>query len=318
MQKRRQFMKNLGVTTAGVLAARNIFAIPKNPQAKKRLKIGVISDLHHMQFGQDEVARLRGFMDEVIKAEPDFIIQCGDFCRPQKSDGIMAEWNRFKGLKYHVLGNHDMDVCSKETIMKFWNMPERYYSFDLEGYHFVVMDRNFLKKDDGTLADYDNSNWGPLPSPKRSFTDQEQLNWLKSDLEAAKFPFIVFMHQPVFLSDYFDELGNADEILKIFDQANFAAKKQGKTSGVTAVFMGHDHDDRYGVRNGVHYFIVNSATYVYSDKAHFYTDPLFAFITLDPSGKLVVEGRSTTYRPEVPEMIQSRFPSRITDRKLDL
>ena len=318
MQHRRHFIKNVGLAAAGVLTAQSVFAIPANIQSKKELRIGMISDLHHMQFGQDEVVRLKGFMDEVVKTSPDFIIQCGDFCRPTKAEGIMSEWNRFKGQKYHVLGNHDMDVCSKETIMKFWDMPKRYYSFDRDGYHFVVMDRNFLKQDDGSLVDYNTSNWGPLPAPKRSFTDQEQLNWLKKDLDETNFPVIVFMHQPVFLSDYYDELGNADEILKIFDQVNYTAAKAKKSSKVTAVFMGHDHDDRYGERNGVHYFIINSATYVYNKKAHFYTDPLFAFITLDPSGKLIIEGRSTTYKPGVPEIIQATFPSKISDRNLKL
>lgn len=318
MEQRRRFIKKIGFIATAALTSSSVFAIPVNKQSAKKLRFGLISDLHHLQFGQDEVPRLKSFMDEVVKTKPDFIIQCGDFCRAQKSDGIMAEWNRFDGPKYHVLGNHDMDLCSKETIMKFWDMPKRYYSFDQGGYHFVVMDRNFLKKDDGTLVDYNTSNWGPLPAPKRSFTDKEQLNWLKEDLAAAKFPVVVLMHQPVFLSDYFDEIGNADEILKIFDQANFNAKKRGRIAKVTAVFMGHDHDDRYGERNGVHYFIVNSASYVYQGRAHFYNESLFAFVTLDPKGEMTVEGRSTTYRTGTPEDIQITFPSKISDRDLIL
>lgn len=318
MEQRRRFIKNIGLIATAALTSSSVFAIPVNKQGTKKLRFGLISDLHHLQFGQDEVPRLKSFMDEVVRTKPDFIIQCGDFCRAQKSDGIMAEWNRFDGPKYHVLGNHDMDLCSKETIMKFWDMPKRYYSFDQDGYHFVVMDRNFLKKDDGTLVDYNTSNWGPQPAPKRSFTDKEQLNWLKEDLAAAKFPVVVFMHQPVFLSDYFEEIGNADEILKIFDQANFIAKKRGSIAKVTAVFMGHDHDDRYGERNGVHYFIVNSASYVYQGHAHFYNESLFAFVTLNPNGKMTVEGRSTTYRTGTPEEIQITFPSKISDRDLIL
>ncbi len=318
MEQRRHFIKNMGFIATAALTSSSVFAIPVNEQSSKKLRFGLISDLHHLQFGQDEIPRLKSFMDEVVKTKPDFIIQCGDFCRAQKSDGIMAEWNRFDGAKYHVLGNHDMDLCSKETIMKFWNMPKRYYSFDQDGYHFVIMDRNFLKKDDGTLVDYNTSNWGPLPAPKRSFTDSGQLDWLKQDLAAAKFPVIVFMHQPVFLTDYSDEIGNADEILKIFDQVNFSAKEQGNIARVTAVFMGHDHDDRYGERNGVHYFIVNSASYVYQGHAHFYNESLFAFVKLDPKGKMTIEGRSTTYKKGTPEDIQITFPSKISNRDLKL
>ncbi len=83
----------------------------------------------------------------------------------------MTEWNRFSGPKYHVIGNHDMDVCDKQTIMAMWGMETRYYSFDTGEYHFVVMDRNFLRGADGVLVDYNTSNWGPVAAPGRSFTD---------------------------------------------------------------------------------------------------------------------------------------------------
>ncbi|MEZ2440227.1 metallophosphoesterase [Chitinophaga sp. RCC_12] len=321
MLKRRNFIKNLGLSGTGLLLASRTLSMPVSAPAagNKLLRFGVISDLHHLQFGKSEESRLKSFMDAVMKADPDFIIQCGDFCRPAKSEGIMTEWNRFSGPKYHVLGNHDMDVCDKATIMKLWGMEKPYYSFDQGGYHFVVMDRNFLLKEDKTLEDYNNSNWGPLPSPLRSFTDAPQLAWLKHDLAAAEYPVIVFMHQPVFLSDFFQELGNADEILGIFDEANLTAKQQGKNSRVTAVFMGHDHDDRYGERNGVHYILLNSATYVYTDSgAHFYADSLYAFVTLDPSGWMRIEGRTTRYRDEVPEKIKAQFPTSISDHAIRL
>jgi 3',5'-cyclic AMP phosphodiesterase CpdA len=321
MRDRRRFIKTIAITTGTTLLTESTFAIPANPAAKKKkLRFGFITDLHHLQFNKNEEVRMKGFMDAVVKENPDFIIQCGDFCRPKNSDRIMDEWNRFKGPKYHVLGNHDMDVCDKETIMKLWEMPERYYSFDRDGFHFIVMDRNFLKKDDGTLIDYNTSNWGPMPSPKRSFTDSAQLDWLKEDLAKTQNPVVVFMHQPVFLSDFFTELGNADEILKIFDEANFNAEKKKTPGKIAAVFMGHDHDDRHGERNGVHYFIINSASYVYTDSgAHYYKDPLFAFITLDHAGKLTIEGRSTTYvKDTTPDAVRARFPTKISDHQVNI
>ncbi|MES1224990.1 MAG: metallophosphoesterase [Bacteroidota bacterium] len=321
MQNRRKFVKTLGVMTATTFAGMKSFAIPATNSTKnaKKTKFGLITDLHHLQFGQDEEARIKDFMDAVMNQNPDFIIQCGDFCRPKGSDGIMAQWNRFKGPKYHVLGNHDMDVCSKEMIMQLWGMEKRYYSFDYNGYHYVIMDRNFLLNDNGTLDHYNNSNWSPLPSPKRSYTDKEQLDWLRKDLALAAHPVIVFMHQPVFVSDFFDELGNANEILELFDEANYNATKQNRSSKISAVFMGHDHDDRYGRRNGVHYFIINSSTYVYtSDGAHYYKDPLYAFITLDPGGVLSIEGKRTVYKQTPPKIVEERFPARISDYNVRL
>jgi 3',5'-cyclic AMP phosphodiesterase CpdA len=323
MQQRRHFIRSMGMLAGGtLLGGRSAFAIPGSRHSDgKKLTFGIISDLHHLQFGQnqDESARMKGFMDAVMLNNPDFIIQNGDFFRPQGADVIMSQWNRYKGPKYHVLGNHDMDKCDKATIMKLWGMSSPYYSFDQAGWHFIVMDRNFMKQPDGLLVDYNTDNWGPVAAPGRSFTDQAQLQWLRSDLAAAKNPSIVFMHQPVFLSDFFQEIGNADEILEIFDEANFNAAKGGKGSKVAAVLMGHDHDDRYGARNGVHYFLINSATYVYTnDQAYFFRDPLYAFVTLDPKGEMVIEGRRSVYRTAAPDAVSARFPTNISDRQVAL
>jgi len=258
-------------------------------------------------------------MDAVMLNNPDFIIQNGDFFRPQGADAIMSQWNRYLGPKYHVLGNHDMDKCDKAAIMKLWGMASPYYSFDQGGYHFIVMDRNFMRQPDGLLVDYNTDNWGPVAAPGRSFTDGAQLKWLRSDLAAAQNPAIIFMHQPVFLSDFFQEIGNANEILEIFDETNFNAAKGGKGSKVAAVFMGHDHDDRYGARNGVHYILINSATYVYTnDQPYFFQDPLYAFVTLDPQGEMVIEGRTSVYRNIAPDAVSARFPTRISDHRLGL
>ena len=317
---RRAFLKTAALTSSAAWLTPRTWAIPATAEAGARpIRFGIISDLHHLQWGKTEEPRLKVFMDSVVAAPPDFIIQCGDFCRPLKSEGIMAEWSRFAGPKYHVLGNHDMDVCDKATIMKLWGMERPYYSFDQGGYHFVVLDRNFLRRDDGSLADYATSNWSRLPSPQRSFSDPAQLEWLRQDLAQTNKPIIVFMHQPVFLTDFPDEIGNASEILAIFDQVNFAATKIGGAARVTAVFMGHDHDDRYGQRNGVHYFLQNSATYVYcSQGAFFYNEPLFAFVTLDPAGTLKIEGRTSTYRDKTPDEVRAKFPTCISNRDVRL
>ena len=323
MPDRRQVIKQFSLAALGVAAGNRALSFPvfrsgldRSFSRGKPVRFGLISDLHHLQFGpqQKEEGRMKAFMDEVLRRSPDFIIQNGDFCRPVGSAAIMAEWNRFTGDKYHVLGNHDMDVCSKEVIMALWGMAHRYYSFDRDGVHFVIMDRNFLKDGSGALKDYDTANWSPLPSPFRSFSDAVQLEWLKKDLAGNGKPVVVFMHQPVYLTDYPDEIGNAAEILAIFDENNFGNAK-GK---IAAVFMGHDHDDRYGTRNGVHYFMMNSATYVYQGAPYYYKDSLFAFVTLHPDGELILEGRSSSFRDKVPDTVAIRFPTKISGQKVQL
>jgi len=319
---RRQFIKETLLAGAGALLATRAWAIPSNQTpGAKAVRFGIISDLHHQQFGDkdNQLPRLKAFLGAALKVSPDFIIQNGDFCnRPKAVPDLMAEWNRFPGPKYHVLGNHDMDLCDKAAIMKLWGLERPYYSFDQGGYHFIVLDRNFIHHDDGTFTDYATGNWYKSPGAQISFTDSAQLAWLRKDLAAAKTPVVVFMHQPVFVTDFFNDIGNAKEILAVFDEANYAATKTGTNSRVIAVFMGHDHDDRHGERNGVHYITINSATYAYQDGAFFYQDPLFAFVTLDPAGRLAIEGRSTTYRDGTPDSIKAVFPAKISNREFQM
>ncbi len=85
----------------------------------------------HADLEPDHMERLESFMTEVDERKPDFILQLGDFCFPKKENAAFLNlWNQYTGLKYHVLGNHDMDISSKEVIMDFLGMPSRYYSFD--------------------------------------------------------------------------------------------------------------------------------------------------------------------------------------------
>jgi hypothetical protein len=130
------------------------------PSTGKSFTFGFITDVHHGTHGKDQQARIRAFVDAAIARNPDFIIQCGDFCCAKggldSCRGFLAEWNRFPGPKHHVIGNHDCDFQSKEELLKAWGIPNRYYSFDACPIHFVVLDRNhFIGEDGKTVAYYE-------------------------------------------------------------------------------------------------------------------------------------------------------------------
>ncbi|OWK41905.1 hypothetical protein [Fimbriiglobus ruber] len=50
---------------------------------------------------------------------------------------------------------------------------------------------------------------------------------MKKDLAKATNPVIVFMHQPVYLTDDLNEMGNRCEILEVFDTVNYHTIKSG-------------------------------------------------------------------------------------------
>lgn len=122
------------------------------------ITFGIVTDVHADMLPDNE-ERMEKFIDEAEIMNADFIIQLGDFCRPRESEQqIRNLWEKFAGEKYHVLGNHDMDLNSKDEIIKAWGMPSNYYSFDKNAYHFIVLDANYLYKD-GEYIDYNRANY---------------------------------------------------------------------------------------------------------------------------------------------------------------
>ncbi len=103
----------------------------------------MITDLHH-DIMHDSIDRLSAFIKDMNAENPDFIIQGGDFCVPKKENTPLIDvWNQFKGPKYHVIGNHDTDGgYNRDQVVEFWNAKAKYYSFDANGFHIVVLDGN--------------------------------------------------------------------------------------------------------------------------------------------------------------------------------
>ncbi len=262
------------------------------------LKFGIATDIHK-DLMPDADQRLEAFMEKAENKKVDFIIQMGDFCMADsKNRDFLKIWNSFKGPKYHVLGNHDMDKHSKEQMLDFWEMPKTYYSYDFNGVHFIVLDANFLYQD-GKFTDYDKANFY-IDSSLRTFINDEQIEWFKADLNETKLPTVIFSHQSLW--HYQWGVKNRLTIQKILE----ANKEK-----VICCFNGHNHIDYHHVLNGIHYIEVNSMSYQWmSDKYKSterypkelyeqykwlpnlatYKDPLYAFVEIDLKGSVTIEG----------------------------
>jgi predicted phosphodiesterase len=184
-------------------------------------------------------------IDRMNQEKLDFVIELGDFkdqdAIPNESNTlnylttIEAEFQKFDGPTYHVLGNHDNDGISKTQFLERvenTGIPksQSYYSFNRNGIHLVVLDGNFTSWDDAMIP-------------------ETQINWLKEDLKKNKFPTIVFVHQMLDDSKNVKQaVQNAAEVRQILEQS-------GK---VLCVFQGHVHEERYNLINGIHYYSVNA------------------------------------------------------------
>lgn len=299
--QRRRFIHRASVLAAGSFFTRSYAFTPSSSLKKKPVNIGWITDVHH-GYCADADRRLEAFINEARELKPDFIIQGGDFCHPTpEAEQFMKIWNRFEGSKYHVLGNHDMDKGTKKDIMDLWGMEKPYYSFDHGEFHFVVMDCNHIREGDNYI-DYARANFY-IDGTRRDLVNPEQIEWLKADLAATKKQSVIISHQS------FDDVWtgytvpNKMAVRKVIDEANQESKKP----KVIACFCGHHHLDHHMEINGVHYFHINSASYYYvgdgygSDGAKaMYADPLYCFVTLDPKGSIMINGRGSRFMSPTP------------------
>ena len=322
---RRKFMTKVGLGTLALgLGNAGAYAFaPKNKIIKNNsVNIGFITDIHH-GFCSDGLERPSVFIKEASSRKLDFIVQGGDFCYATKeAQECMDLWNTYKGEKYHVLGNHDMDKVTKKEAMDFFGMEKNYYSFDKGDFHFVIMDGNYIMKD-GKYEDYANANFY-IDQANRSLVNPEQIEWLKQDLEKTDKQTIIISHQA------FDEIWDGWSspsrfaVRKVIDDANNRTDYQ----KVIACFCGHHHVDDHSYINHVHYFQMNSASYFYvgdgygSDGSRaMYKDSVFAFLTLDPSGHISIEGRKSSFMHPTPSEKNHpdapRLSASISDRNVN-
>ena len=158
MPTRRDFLRATGFAGAtGLLGTTAFSADVTKPNGFQPIKFGIIADIHR-DLTPDADERLEAFMKRVDAEKPDFIISLGDFAHSVPENEVFRDRFAASGIPtYHVLGNHEMDRVSKAEATDFLKMPAPYYSFDVGGYHCVVLDPNFIYSD-GKFIDNEKSN----------------------------------------------------------------------------------------------------------------------------------------------------------------
>lgn len=281
------------------------------------VKFGIFADLH-VDIMHDAQQRLEAFLDACRAENVDFIIHLGDFCYPESrhvickpenrpinienalhtptyadKDRIISLFRDFEKPGYHVIGNHDCDMCSKEEVLQYYGVDYKpYYSFDVGGFHFIVLDPNYYHKD-GQYISYCNGNYfdaeGDLP-----YLPPEQLRWLEADLEKTPYPSVLFSHER--LTEDHCGIRNAPSLRKILSEA---------PNKVVLALNGHEHMDNVWKVDNTWFLNINSISNYwlgeeYTCMGRFgkeidekypniryvvpYQDPVFSFITLEESG----------------------------------
>lgn len=274
------------------------------------IRFGLLADVHQdFMYRADD--RLKQFIEDMNRERVDFIVQLGDFCYPLENNRYFVNtWNQFQGPRYHVLGNHDMDGCNKQTVMDFWGMENNYYSFDSGDYHFVVLDGNHLYLN-GRYEDYAFGNYHSKPDAVNNLTPQ-QLEWLEQDLRKTDRHTIIFSHQNLESPYNDDNVGvhNSEQLQAILRTAN----EQAGFRKVIACMNGHNHVDGVKVIDDIYFIQINSMSFFYMGKDYHevryseevtekypilgqsapYKDALYAIVTLE-QGQLTITGRDSEF-----------------------
>ncbi len=303
MNSRRRFLQSIAATAA--------LPLPLHAaDGAKKLRIGLIADVHK-DLVPDADERLKAFIAAMTEAKADAVVQLGDFCMPKPENrGFLDIFNSFPGPKYHVLGNHDMDGGFKrEQTAAFYGMKSRYYSFDLGGCHFIVLDSN--DEPEGWKEGYP------------AFIAKEQVEWLEADLASTKLNTFILSHQSLERPVCID---NQEEVRAVIE----AAKTEDGRAKVAGCLNGHWHIDHCRRINGIPYLHVNSASYfwmggkyrherlepelakrfpVLSSTAP-YIQPLFTMLEIDPAkGSFTLRGKKSEWMKPSPQEMNFENPA---------
>lgn len=249
MLARRDFLGGLSaMTLVGCAALRR--------GEKPVVRFGYITDCHYAAHIEPSLGRqyrqslgkMETFAQFMNILKPDFVVEGGDFKDLGRSreesflylDRIEAAFAKFKGPRYHVLGNHDHDNLTKEEFLAHvanagQETAKPYYSFRVGGVTFVVLDANYGY--DGRPYSRGNFSW------KKTLLPDEEIEFLTDELAKAPGPVVPILHQQL---DARDETGIANAR---------AVKDILVASGkVKFVLQGHYHEGQQSDEDGIHYY----------------------------------------------------------------
>jgi Calcineurin-like phosphoesterase len=247
---RRTFIRQGTLMFAGsAVLANNVFGLAEEKDGKPKLRIGLVTDLHYAdkppagtRYYRETLAKFSEAAKRFQQEKVDCVIALGDVIDSADSleiekgylRRIAKEFSGVPGEHHYVLGNHCVTALTKPEFLKIVGQEKSYYSFNLGGYHFIVLDACF--RGDGEPYGRKNFDWTDANIPK------QEVEWLRSDLQRTPNKALVFVHQRL---DVKPPLGikNAGEVRKVLEES-------GKVLGV---FQGHDHKGGYQELGGIHY-----------------------------------------------------------------
>ena len=276
-----------------------------------RVKFSAFADLHHFPgvFYSRAEERLEIIRRRAEDEKVDFVISLGDFCHNvKKSAHVIKQYADFPMPVYHVLGNHDADETTFEEVLQAYRMENDFYSFDRNGFRFIVLNSSNLLVD-GEYIHYSLGNYFKHPD-KREYFSWQAIDWLAGILQESPLPCILFSHASLEReSDGGDgSVHNRDQVIPIIREAN--RRCPGK---VRMAINGHMHRNGLSIQEDVVYLDLNSTTFDWLPTPHNFfpeeitgeynlsqhtvivNEPVHAVIELDTDGTVKIDGMKSTF-----------------------
>lgn len=259
------------------------------PDSKLLARIALMTDLHYAdkpsagnRYYRESIPKLEEALAYFQGKQPNFVVELGDLIDAADSPEVEQKYLRtinekFRNIsprRHYVLGNHCVDTLTKAEFLGEVGQEQSYYSFDHQGWHFIILDACF--RTDGMPYGRKNSIWTDANIP------EAELDWLREDLKASSRPTIVFAHQRLDVSNHYG-VKNCEKVRAILE----ASEK------VEVVFQGHSHKNDYRSIAGIHYCTL-AAMVEGSGKEH----NAYGLVEIYESGEMVLQGerKQSDYR----------------------
>ena len=238
-----------------------------------KCKLVIFSDIHYLEerpekvdfnlsrkLTQYSIEVINKLIDKINTDKPDISICLGDliedtFDHDKDIVNFTYIWGKLKNIQipfYSVIGNHDLRTMnSRQELEKIMEYENATFSFDLKGYHFIILTtdiREDLGGNDGGIY-------------KAQCMSQKEINWLKEDLVKNKLPCIIFTHfglaEDRQIGNYWFEKKPEDGLMNNRQEVKEIIKLD---DNVIAIFNGHQHWTKQIIEDGKSYYVVGSLT----------------------------------------------------------
>ena len=185
-----------------------------------------------------------------------FVVHLGDFIDKDWAsyDAMLPIARRLRHPWHFLLGNHEfaVDDSRKRQVPAKLGMPRRYYSFERQGWLFLVTDGNDLSSYAWPQGSHELEK--SMAAHAALYSDKPlwdggigdaQFAWIESELTRAdkrELKVMLFNHFPLWPENPHN-LWNASAVMALLERHPSAK-----------IWLdGHNHDGNYGQRAGIHY-----------------------------------------------------------------